>query len=683
MWVNRKSAYASFWLAALILSGWLYYEFQIAPELMGVVEARLHQVGAQEDGRITEFLVKVGDRVQSGQVMARMDISDLEAEKRNLQEERESLEAAIAADRARFRKEYDYLMLQIEARAAYLREKDSELKALKDEMAALENEIRRIQTAEESGLGTDSNLIDLVARRDFLKRFIKEQEKYSASHSGEVLRNVQSRRNEDERDADLVGLSMLADRMERLEDIKRLMVLTDERIRKRCVIAPTEGYVSEFAVQIGDTVEAFLPVIIIEEGASEYVELYLNEFHDDKLNVGDTVELYSKRARQYDTKGVITFVHPGFTPMPLRFAMFNQVPWGRKIRVKLAAGHKLMPGEVVRAHIVGPSEDSSDILQKADAAAVNTPLKSEEKAPVLQKIHVPQALKDKTRFEPSGLIWLHDIQRYLIVSDDTGFKGNNNHAPWLFLMDKNGIMDSEPVAIGGIEQLNDLEAVTMSEDGTIYLMSSQSINKKGKRAKTRQYLLEVEHTGREFKVKRRIEFYKALESAYDDTALDALGLGAQTGKAGRVLNIEGAAWHKGDLIIGLKEPHSEKGAIIWRLKNLKQFMENGVLQKNQLERYAELELEATDGTVHGISDLCFDDAGVLYVLSTVPGQSADSQTSMLHTVKNFGPGLLRAGLLKKFEGHKAEGITVYSDRHITVVFDADSGEPRYAGWEKN
>jgi len=683
MWVNRKSAFTSFWLAALILSGWLYYNYQIDPELMGVVETRLHNVGAQEDGRIIEFLVQVGDHVQPGQIMARMDISDIEAEKRSLQEERESLEAAIAADRSRFRKEYDYLMLQIESRTAYLREKDSELKALSDEMSALEKEIQRIQTAEASGLGTDSNLIDLVARRDFLKRFIREQGKYEPEHSNEVLRNVQSRRSEDERDADIVGLSMLADRMERLEDVKRLSVLADERIRKRTVIAPADGYVSKLVVQIGDTVEAFLPVIAIEESKSEFVELYMNEFNDDKINVGYAVELYSKRARDYDAKGIITFIHPGFTPMPLRFMMYNQVPWGRKIRVKLQNGHKLMPGEVVRAHIVGPSEEMGVILPKADAAVVKTPLKAAESSPVLQKIHIPQSLKEKSRFEPSGLIWLHDIQRYLIVSDDTGFKGDNNHAPWLFLMDKNGIMDSEPLTLDGIEKLNDLEAVTMSDDGRIYLLSSQSINKKGKRAKTRQYLLEVEHAGREFKVIRKVELYKALTSSYDDAALTFLGLGASIGKAGRVLNIEGAAWYRGDLMLGLKEPQSAKGAIVWRLKNLEQFMASGRLQKDQLERYAEVAFNAADGAARGISDLCFDEKGNLYILSTIPKQSAAAQTSMLHAIDNFSAGLHQARLIKKFEGHKAEGIALYSDRHFTVVFDADSGEPHYLSWEKN
>ena len=84
--LKRNLFYVLLVLAGLV-AAYGYWAWRLDPYLVGTVEARLHPVGAREGGRIQEILVTTGSRVSAGQTLARLDVSDLAAERDLLQEQ--------------------------------------------------------------------------------------------------------------------------------------------------------------------------------------------------------------------------------------------------------------------------------------------------------------------------------------------------------------------------------------------------------------------------------------------------------------------------------------------------------------------------------------------------------------------------------------------------------------------
>ena len=114
------------------------WAWQLDPYLLGTVEFRLRPVAAREGGRIQEILVSVGSQVTAGQTLARLDVSDLAAERDVLQEQLVSLETILVADRQRHVLEYDLLQLRVSQQSASMQADLAELNALNREIRILE-----------------------------------------------------------------------------------------------------------------------------------------------------------------------------------------------------------------------------------------------------------------------------------------------------------------------------------------------------------------------------------------------------------------------------------------------------------------------------------------------------------------------------------------------------------------
>jgi HlyD family secretion protein len=89
------------------IAGWIAWDYLQCPELAegfasgnGRIEATEYDIATKRAARVDAVLVQEGDRVEAGQVLARMDTDDLEAQLREalagLREARESKEYALA-----------------------------------------------------------------------------------------------------------------------------------------------------------------------------------------------------------------------------------------------------------------------------------------------------------------------------------------------------------------------------------------------------------------------------------------------------------------------------------------------------------------------------------------------------------------------------------------------------------
>jgi multidrug resistance efflux pump len=670
--------YIILWLAALATVFYLTQNWFINKKFIGIVERRSHPLGAQEPGRINQLLVNIGDEVKKDQILAILDISDLKTTLEQLQQELSSFQRLQRAQRDRYSIQVQRMALQLENEAAGLVERLSLIRSKSTELVGLNAEIERLERAEQAGLGHSRDLADLVLQRDALATYLSELNKELAFQTQKLERTRKSRQMLSAADIDSMAESLLWEQMEYAESLRRLVTEIEHRINLRSVIAPCDGYVTEILARPGDVVDAFLPIVTVEEARPTYLDVYIPEQSNLTLEAGMKVEIYSSRSRKYNTTGVIGFIHPEFSRASERLSFRGQIFWARKMRVELPTDHQLLPGEVVNVRILKKHAANKSAWLIASEKKSTNSNQLQKKTPAVMPMEVPQNLWHKTRFEPSAVAWLSDLQRFLIVSDDTGIQdAGNDHAPYLFLMAENGKVAAVPVPLSGIEKVNDLEAIAPAGNGTFYLISSQNISKKNKRPGSRELIIKVQRDNEKFVVLGQVPFLSLLLRSYSLAELRALGLEQFEADGLPVLNIEGAAFHDHALYLGLKEPISNKGAIIWKLENVDDIFKMQKLTLNQLSVYGYVQLGQHKNKSAGISDLMFDQNGRLWALSTIVDAGNDHQLGGLHRIDRFADGRLEATRIFNFPNLKPEGICQPGAEKFLIVFDLDNETPLF------
>jgi multidrug resistance efflux pump len=677
---RKMNWFLIFWLISLICVSYLFYRWHFVKDLIGIVEIKSHLIGAQEPGTIKNMLVAVGEQVKKGQVLATLNLSDLETEINQLQNELKNIQKLQAANENRFSIEFQRLSLQLENEASGLADRLSLLESQTTELAGLNTEIERLKNAEAAGLGHSQDLTDLIIRRDVLASYLREQGKDLQHQNQKTSRTRETRNRLEKTDSNGIVKSMLLEPMERAEDLKRQIALTKHRLFLRTIISPCEGFIVEIFATPGDVVQSFAPIIAVEESVPRYLTFYVTEKFSRHLEVGTKIKIYSSRSRIFNSTGIVSFIHPGFTQASERLSFRGQLFWARKVRVDLEENHNLLPGELVYVRIENNSDNRKTPFQIAQATQAKADQSDTHgnNHPRVTKMQVHPKMLNQTRFEPSAVTWFAELERYLILSDDTGKKETkNDHAPMVFLMKENGEVEADPLVIHGTETVNDLEALSFANNNCLYFISSQSISKQGKRPKSREKILKVKWNGKYFVVEAEVSFLSLLLKSYSPTELKALGLG-QGAKNGRpVLNIEGAAFRDNILYLGLKEPLSGRGALIWQLNNPDSIFNSKTLDSGQLSVYGCVQFEKHNGNNVGISDLVFDNLGRLWALSTIAGVANKNQVGGIHRIDRFADGHLQATNLYNFPGLKPEGICVTESNHFLIVFDADEELPSY------
>ncbi|MBN2054575.1 hypothetical protein JW905_06620, partial [bacterium] len=472
--------------------------------------------------------------------------------------------------------------------------------------------------------------------------------------------------------------SMLDEVMERIAGINKEILEGEHRKAMRNVISPCAGHVVSIYARAGDTIDEFTPVLSVMESGTRFLDIYLQARADFAVEAGMPVVIYPFRSSAGVTTGRVAFVHPGYTQIPKRLMAGSRVQYARAVRIELPPGHKLLPGEIVRARIGGEPKVTPSLAgwALAQEPSRSVPESAGHPPADIRRMTLPGGLADRTRFEPSGICRLPGTERFLVVSDDTGVPGTpGDHAPILFLMDAEGNVNDTTLTLLGDESVNDLEAITPVDDESFILVSSQTISKNGKRSNARRSIMKIRCHDGACRVEKRFAFLDLLLASCKPGKLRELGMEGMEDDDLPVLNIEGAAYRDNNLYLGLKQPVSGRGAIIWCLRDIESVFQTGRMSPGQVEVFGYVDLGEADGRPRGISDLAFDDSGRLWALSTVPGVEGDDQTGGFHRLERFADGAIRAATLREFPGLKPEGLCFLTDSEFMIVFDTGQGTP--------
>ena len=291
---------------------------------------------------------------------------------------------------------------------------------------------------------------------------------------------------------------------------------------------------------------------------------------------------------------------------------------------------------------------------------------------------VPPALAaGNATIEPSGIVWAPSLERYLVVSDDTG-TFDDRHAPFVMAVSREGVFDAAPVPLEGLAALNDAEAICAGPGGTFFLTTSHSPNKEGKTHAARRMLLHLALEGRRLVVKGGVDLTSA-RAAHGDGLLAAVGLPVD----GR-LDIEAITYGRGALWIGFKSPLTVDGkAVIARLGDPVAVLARGKIPAGALTRAAAVSLRvpgppAGQGPLvsQGIADMVLLPDGQFALAANAPKKAPPDGGGALYL---YRPADERLVLVRRFLGLKPEGVTLGADgTSWVVVFDNDREAPSWA-----
>jgi multidrug resistance efflux pump len=691
--LRRRLLPFTVWLATAGAAAWLWYGKYRGPT-HGYVEGISYGIMAYEPGRIATVSVQPGQLVQAGQVIATLDNRVLDAELAVLAAERRKMEAELQATvvetNMRLGDSSRELEDSIDSSEIAAKQVRADRSVHAAELDEVEVQVEATRALVEKHMVDRLALVELSIQRAALRKQIQADDEMIRSLDGQSA-TVRARRGTLPRVAsDQVTDALLS----ALETIREEEAILTRRKDLLVLRAPGAGQVTGLFLRPGEMAIEGAVVATIAGPAQTtadgrpLVYVCASETLAANVEVGEGVQLRPPEGGAVLLTAHVQWLAPEVGELPMRCWRDARIAeWGRGIYVTPDEAVELVPGQGFSIGFTGhPSPNARPATLAPPPPPVPEGLASGGVAPPepvatsssLRPIALPPELAARTRFEPSAIAWWPGRERYIVASDDTGLADQNEHVPWLFLMDATGRVDPEPLVIAGLAAMSDIESLALAPDGSLYVLASQSRSRKGKRPKARQVFARVELTTTGARATASVELATLLDQLGSD-GLTALGL---TGT--ELLDIEGMTpTAAGGLLLGLKGPVGAQGeALVWHLPAPDRLLATGELSAGGLVAWGSIPLTvAADGArvAAGIAELLELPDGSLLVAATAAGDEPSVQNGALYHVSSVQNGALgQPVLVRTFPGAKPEGLSRSANGDaIAVVFDAGAGAPHW------
>lgn len=453
---------------------------------------------------------------------------------------------------------------------------------------------------------------------------------------------------------------------------KELALLLTER-KKLLVYAQMDAVVGSILRKAGEQVSPFVPILTLYRPSPSFVKAYIHEAVHHRAKVGETVAVVSHSDRKKRVTGKIEGTGSRIVEYPVRLRKRpDLVISGREVEIRLPEGNPFLLGEKV---MVYPLKDTESLypawVKKKINPWLGLNLFAAEPENPDQKQHVPMDIQRSAslghipEIEASGLIYLPDLNRFLLISDETKEK-----SPVLYLMDPDGVIRSK-ARIRGMDTIDDMEAICADRSGNIFLACSQSRKKNGTLPNNRKILAKINRNGTDFEVLKQFYLADLLKSAAGKSRTAKWTRFIKNGD----IEIEGMFYHRRDLYLGFKKPLKDGRAVILRIREIEKALEENRIRPDRMDIWRELDLKSDDSnTGVGISDLLFHD-NRLYALFSA--QKKGSRTGMLRVFDGEGILMEEYGL----GNPNPEGIAFCKDpmdakkRNLVITFDGGGKKP--------
>ncbi|HRO67985.1 MAG TPA: biotin/lipoyl-binding protein, partial [Pseudobdellovibrionaceae bacterium] len=343
-----------------------------------------------------------------------------------------------------------------------------------------------------------------------------------------------------------------------IDDLTEELGYLENQRKNLYVFAEVDGIIGGVNFKKGEKVPAFTGLVSLSPQNPSYVEGFLHESLPTKVEIGRKVTVTPVSSGTPPVEGTVVSVGSRIILMPIRLSHFpNLQVWGREVVVEIPPRNGFLLGEKVqiKPHLELWSRLTRDIwpidkaFAKERAASDEKRISLEELAP--RAMTTSAELGKRFHLEPSGAIYLSDLKKFLVVSDDTDKKKSAS----LFLVEAEGTVLDEVLVVPGVGKVSDLESVSQQGDW-IYLMTSQGLNKKGKDKGARNQFIRVKRSGLSLSDSQSVEFKPLLMKAIAASADRKLQAAFRTLKSPGDFEIESHFVDGSDLYLGFKNPMS-------------------------------------------------------------------------------------------------------------------------------
>lgn len=426
------------------------------------------------------------------------------------------------------------------------------------------------------------------------------------------------------------------------------------------IFSKFDGHIGFVNFKIGESVSPFTPILTMHKQTPSFVRGYIHETLSNQVVKGKKVYIKSLSSKQ-KVLAKVQSVGTRIIEFPERFRRTPEIKiWGREVMIEIPKENSFLLGEKVFI----------EVIRKQSLTLLNRSVADEE-----YRVNLPYELTEMQRgalldnlIEPSGLVYIPEINKYLMISDD-----NLEHKPMVYMVNHDGSIDPHVIEVEELAEIKDMEAISTDENDFIYITSSQSKSRSGKRSELRQKFVKLERDGIHLKKIAEVHLFSLLEKLAQKNKKSKWVklLSKKTKKSDFIsLDIEGLVVKNNTAYLGLRNDIGNKKEVaILKIDNIDRMFKNNLLDKYQVSVHKIIELPVKRRTdrYEGISDMLLveDD---LYLVTT--SNKFEKVGRVLKTKMDIDGPVVE---LKHFSNHRPEGITFDKMQgELVIVFDDNS-----------
>ncbi|MDO5577138.1 MAG: hypothetical protein Q4F84_08660, partial [Fibrobacter sp.] len=461
------------------------------------------------------------------------------------------------------------------------------------------------------------------------------------------------------------GADPIKEQLRQYEDILRLYT---EQKEKLVITAKEDGVVGAVFCREGEMVSAFDSIATLHTKSPSFVQGYIHEQLHSSIGLGQKVLVRSMAKEKDVVQGEVIGIGTRIVEYPIRLRKVPEVlMWGREVTVRIPPNSGFLLGEKVAISFEKADDNETFSLKNmvsglfTRAEAVPYEPDTEITSSLVNIVYNgEEVLKDA--IEASGVLYLDDIQKYCVISDEHSV---------LFLMNGDGVIEKS-VKIEGVDKIDDMESITTDDSGYIYIAASQNPKKKGTLPDARRLFIRVKRTGEKFVLDAKVFLIDLLQEAVKGNSNADLVMLMNIDKEKRLPDIEGIAYKNNNLYVGFKDPLVNKKSAIVKIKDINDVFKTNSIKPENVELACLLPLKNEKLHVtYRISDLCFinDD---LYILgrgvSPISGVEMGSLWVLFQKTKI-------PGMVYEIPDSKPEGIACDKAKK-SVLLICDNGDEK-------
>lgn len=235
-----------------------------------------------------------------------------------------------------------------------------------------------------------------------------------------------------------------------IRSFKHELSVLQNRKKNLYVFADISGVIGSVNFKKGETASSFSSLITISPLAPTYVQGFVYESLQYQVKVGQKMQVHSLTDNNKLIEGRVVSVGSRIVELPLRLLHSqNQKLWGREVSIEIPSTNHFLLGEKVE---ITPKRSWISV---SSAQADNIPLdgKTKIQGADLLDLMIPEAIQKISAVEPSGAVYLSELHKYAVVSDDT----DEADTPLIFLVNHDGSVDPAAVTVEGIDTIQDID----------------------------------------------------------------------------------------------------------------------------------------------------------------------------------------------------------------------------------